>query len=131
MKVDQILIYIYFQVNKDLECTYLFSNCTYYNHNISNFSRKNYFEDSINSSVSKLLITYFYYTKVIKILYSTYHKPNRGHDGFICLLIRLFYLFFCAYVKNCLNYKLDFSQLLFHAFALGLNINIKLYESLF
>jgi hypothetical protein len=92
MIIDQILIYIYFQVNKDLECTYLFSNCTYYNHNISKFSCKNYFEDSIDSSISKLLITYFYYTKVIEILYSTYHKPNRGHDGFIFLITRHFYL---------------------------------------
>jgi hypothetical protein len=67
LQVDEsrsILIFLYFQVNGDLKHTYVFSNCTYYN--VSKFVCKIYFEHCIDYLVSKLLITYFYYTKVMK-----------------------------------------------------------------
>jgi hypothetical protein len=51
--------------------------------------------------------------KVIEILYSTYHKPLGGFDGFMVLLTNFFNLFFNVYVKNCLSYKLDFKQTTF------------------
>jgi hypothetical protein len=87
---------------------YVFSNCIYYIHNIFNFLCKNYFEHHIDQSISKLSVTYFYCTKVIEILYSTYHKPNGSLHGFVFLLTKFFYLFFYEYVKNCFNHKLDF-----------------------
>jgi hypothetical protein len=59
MKIDQLLIFFYFQVNGDLKYTYVFSNCTYYSHNISKFLCKNYFEHCIDWLVSKLLFFYF------------------------------------------------------------------------
>jgi hypothetical protein len=46
--------------------------------------------------------------KGIEILYSTYHKPLGGFNGFMFLLTKFIYLFIIVYVKNFLNYKLDF-----------------------
>jgi len=40
------------------------------------------FDKNIYQLISNLLVTYFYYTKVLQILYSTYHKPNGGIDIF-------------------------------------------------
>jgi hypothetical protein len=67
----------------------LLSNYTYYNHNISNFLCKSCFEHHSDWSISNLLVTYFYYTKVIEIRYWTYQKPNGGPDGLP------FYIFTC------------------------------------
>ncbi len=41
MKVSQILIFLYFKVNKNLEYVYVLSNCTYYSHYISKKLCKN------------------------------------------------------------------------------------------
>ncbi len=106
------LFLLSFQVNKDLGCTYVLSNCTYYNHNISNFLCKNYFEHHIHSLASKLFITYFYYRKVIEILYSTYHKPNRSHDGFILLLTRPFFNTFFMHIQKIASI-INFVQTIF------------------
>ncbi len=48
MKVDQTLIFFYFQINKDLDYIYVPSNYTYYNHNTLNFLCKNNFEHHID-----------------------------------------------------------------------------------
>jgi hypothetical protein len=55
-----------------------------------------------------------------EILFSIYHNPNGGPDGFIFILTKLFNLLFYAYVKSRLNYKLDFRYflgILHHVFA--------------
>lgn len=113
MKINQILIFFYSQVNLYLKCIYVLSNSTLYNHDILNFFCKIYFEEHINQSISKLFLTYFYDTKVIEILYSNCHKPNGGHDYLIFLITKLFNLFFYMYVKNCLNYKPNLKKIIF------------------
>jgi hypothetical protein len=40
--------FFYFQINRDLDYIYVLSNCTYYNHNASNFLCKSYFEHHID-----------------------------------------------------------------------------------
>jgi hypothetical protein len=57
-----------------------------------------------------LIVTYFYYTKIIEILYSTYYKPNGGMEVLMILhfCLQNLFFFFYVYVKNCINYKLDF-----------------------
>jgi hypothetical protein len=107
MKAYQILIFLYFQVNRDLEYTYVLSNCTYYSHNISNFLCKSCFEHHIDQSISNLIVIYFYYTKVIEITYSTYQKPNGGPNGLPFYLQNLFIYFF-MHMSKFASHKLDF-----------------------
>jgi hypothetical protein len=44
----------------------------------------------LNTILTSYFQSYFYYTKVIEILYSTYYKPNGGPNGFIFLFTKLF-----------------------------------------
>jgi hypothetical protein len=107
MKVDKILIFLYFQVNKNLKYVYVLSNCTYYNHYIS----KKYVKINLNTILTSKFQSYLLLLLLLKSswsFYSIYHKPNGRLDAFIFLLIKLFYLFFNVNVKNCFNYKLDF-----------------------
>jgi hypothetical protein len=54
-------------------------------------------------SISNILLIYFYDTKAFQILYKAYHKLNGEDNGFISLLTKVFNIFSCDYVKNCLK----------------------------
>jgi hypothetical protein len=66
LQVDEILIYIKFQVNEDLKDTYVLSNYAFYNHNISNFQCK----VSLNTVLTNHFQTYFWYTFIIPKLFN-------------------------------------------------------------
>jgi hypothetical protein len=40
-------------------------------------------EHHIHESISKVFVPYFYYSKVLQNLYSTYHEFNEMHNGLI------------------------------------------------
>jgi len=106
-----VLIYLYFQVNKDLKCTYVFSNCTYYGHNISNFLCKNYFEHHIDSSVSKQFITYFITQKLLKFRIQLTTNPIEVMMVLYFYLQGLFIYFFMHMSK--IASIINFSQTIF------------------
>lgn len=47
MKVDEVLDFFHFQFNETFKCTYMFSNFKFYNHDISNFQCKEWFEHNL------------------------------------------------------------------------------------
>jgi hypothetical protein len=49
---------------------YVFSNCAYYSHNISNLSCENNFEHHIEYSIPKVLVIYLYLKKNSKKLFN-------------------------------------------------------------
>jgi hypothetical protein len=58
------------------------------------------FEKNIDQSISNILVTYFYYTKVFQILHSSYYKPNESINVFKIKHKKLFNLLFYFYVEN-------------------------------
>jgi len=58
------------------------------------------FEKNIGQSILNILVTYFYYTKVLQILYSMYYKPNGSIYVFKMKHYKLFNLFSYFYVEN-------------------------------
>jgi hypothetical protein len=55
------------------------------------------FKKRFTNQFSNLLVTYFYYIKVLQILYSTYHKPNVGIDVFK-IKIKNFPIYFLVFL---------------------------------
>jgi hypothetical protein len=46
--ISNINFFFYFQVNRNLDYAYVFSNCAYYSHNVSKNICKNYFKHHID-----------------------------------------------------------------------------------
>jgi hypothetical protein len=60
------------------------------------------------------LFTYFYYTKILQILYSTYYKPNESIDAFKMKHKSFFQsIFSCLYKNICHILKQDFKHTYF------------------
>jgi len=96
---DKILDFLNFEVNGALKCICKLSFFSYYYQNASNFSYKSMKEHNIHQSISSVLITYFYYTKVFQILYSIRHKLNRSINIFIRKLLNDLSLFSYVYCE--------------------------------
>jgi hypothetical protein len=83
-----------------------------------NFIMKKYFEHHIDQSNSKVLVFYFYYSKVSQILYSIKYKPNGKHHG---SKMKFEYTFLCFCQKlSCFLFhskSRTFNYIFFHAFT--------------
>ncbi len=51
---------------------------------------KNKFEHHIDQSISNVLVTYFYYTNFVEILYLAYHKLNEKVNNKYHFLLTIF-----------------------------------------
>jgi hypothetical protein len=98
-QVDKIFDFFYFQVNDALKYICKLPSFSYYYQNASNFYYKSMKKHNIHQSISSVLVTYFYYTKVFQILYSISHKLNRSINIFIMRLKNDLSLFAYVYAE--------------------------------
>jgi hypothetical protein len=59
---------------------------TLYSNLVHIYFKKFHNEHHIGWVIKKVIVLYFYYLKVLQILYSTSHKLNEIHNGFIMKL---------------------------------------------
>jgi hypothetical protein len=107
--------FFYFQVNGNLEDTYVSSNCAYYSHNTLNV------KVALNNILTNQFQIYLLPTFIILklIFHSTYQKLNWSFDALIVLYFywqkNLIY-FFDVYANNSILGKW-LSHLLYHVFG--------------
>jgi hypothetical protein len=95
-EVDETLIF-FFLVNGHSKFTYALSTSkikvmTYQYFNL------NYFLTQFQYSISKIFLTYFYYTKVFQTLYIIYYKLNIVHHDGLKMIEKILILLSCIYV---------------------------------
>ncbi len=94
------------------------TNYACYNHNILILKYEIDLNIKLTQLVSNVFSTYFYDTKVVQTLYSTFYKLNALICVFIFLLQNILILLSCVHIKNCFIFKLNFGQTTFFLFTL-------------
>jgi hypothetical protein len=113
MKIDQISILFYSQVNLYLKCISTLSNSTLYIHNILNFL-KLILNNTLTSQFQSYFLPIFIIQKLLRFYIQIITNQWRSWR-FNIFNLKKINLFFYLYVKICLNYKPNFKQIIFQS----------------